>query len=235
MSTTPADTRGATDNLVIRFRQLCRPDEIIQQVLGPRQRKKAVVTEDGCILGPANHNLGYCRVDRKVPGLRKPVKTYAHRVAYELFVGPIPDGLELDHLCRRRNCINPDHLEAVTHAENIARKPKDTSEYQRRGRMVERGECVEAHNLNVVGVNAQGYCLECARVSRRASEARRAGKPVPYKYSPAFCKRGHEYTPENTYTRPDGRGRQCRKCGYEAIKRHGQRYRAFISSFQTEQ
>lgn len=45
----------------------------------------------------------------------------AHRVAYELFVGPVPDGLTLDHLCRVRNCVNPEHLEPVTLAENIDR------------------------------------------------------------------------------------------------------------------
>jgi hypothetical protein len=42
-------------------------------------------------------------------------------VAYELFVGPIPEGLELDHLCRNPSCVNPAHLEAVTHRENVRR------------------------------------------------------------------------------------------------------------------
>ena len=46
----------------------------------------------------------------------------AHRVAYELLVGPIPDGLELDHICNVRRCVNPDHLEPVTHAENHRRR-----------------------------------------------------------------------------------------------------------------
>lgn len=45
----------------------------------------------------------------------------AHRYAYELFVGEIPEGYEVDHLCRVRLCVNPKHLEAVTHQENIRR------------------------------------------------------------------------------------------------------------------
>lgn len=47
--------------------------------------------------------------------------TTAHRIAYMLLVGPIPDGLVLDHLCRVRNCVNPDHLEPVTQEENTRR------------------------------------------------------------------------------------------------------------------
>lgn len=46
---------------------------------------------------------------------------YAHRFAYEHFVGPIPDMYVIDHLCRNPNCCRPDHLEAVTHRENIKR------------------------------------------------------------------------------------------------------------------
>ena len=46
---------------------------------------------------------------------------YAHRISYEVFIGPIPLGLHIDHKCRVRACINPRHLEPVTHAENVRR------------------------------------------------------------------------------------------------------------------
>jgi len=45
----------------------------------------------------------------------------AHRLSYELLIGPIPEGTEIDHVCRNKSCINPDHLEAVTHRENVLR------------------------------------------------------------------------------------------------------------------
>lgn len=50
-----------------------------------------------------------------------PQKLLAHRFAYEWFVGAIPDGLDIDHLCRNRKCVNPDHLEPVTRGENVRR------------------------------------------------------------------------------------------------------------------
>lgn len=45
----------------------------------------------------------------------------AHRISYEAFVGPIPDGLVIDHTCRQKSCVNPEHLEVVTHKENVRR------------------------------------------------------------------------------------------------------------------
>jgi hypothetical protein len=55
----------------------------------------------------------------QIPKTRR--NTGAHRAAYEAAIGPIPDGLDLDHLCRVRCCVNPAHLEPVTRKENLER------------------------------------------------------------------------------------------------------------------
>lgn len=60
----------------------------------------------------------------------RPVR--AHRYAYTLLVGPIPDGLQLDHLCRNRLCVNPGHLEPVTNWENTLRGENFIGAYGRR-------------------------------------------------------------------------------------------------------
>ncbi len=60
------------------------------------------------------------------PGNPGRKKNRAHRYAYELMIGPIPEGLVTDHLCRVRHCVNPEHLELVTTAENTYRGLKGT-------------------------------------------------------------------------------------------------------------
>jgi hypothetical protein len=79
------------------------------------------------------------------PGTRiLPPHTRAHRIAYAAFVGPIPDGFEIDHLCNVRLCCNPAHLEAVTKEENNRR-----SMPQRRlaMRALRRTHCIRGHEL----------------------------------------------------------------------------------------
>lgn len=63
---------------------------------------------------------GYGQLKVKRPDGREGTER-AHRVVYELMVGPIPEGMILDHLCRNRWCVRPDHLEPVTHRTNIFR------------------------------------------------------------------------------------------------------------------
>lgn len=87
-------------------------------------------------------------------------RVQAHRWIYEQRVGPIPDGLQVDHRCRNRRCVNPYHLEPVTGSENVRR-----------------------------GFSARG--------------------------PKRFCKRGHEFTPENTYIFPKRQSKECRTCRQE--------------------
>ena len=83
-----------------------------------------------CAIECTSEDLGPCWLSTYAPTNGYPgvqvsgCRRYVHVVAYELLVGPVPEGLELDHLCRVRHCFNPDHLEPVTHAENIRRAPR---------------------------------------------------------------------------------------------------------------
>ncbi len=76
----------------------------------------------GCWLWLGTPNrFGYGRFSRRVaPGQEQ--RVLAHRMAYELTVGPIPAGLTIDHLCEQTLCVRPDHLEPVTNSENVRRR-----------------------------------------------------------------------------------------------------------------
>lgn len=81
-----------------------------------RFSSKFVIDNNHCWLWTANKSYdGYGRF------MLKGKVRFAHRVAYAAIIGEVGSGKELDHLCRVRHCVNPSHLEAVTHAENVRR------------------------------------------------------------------------------------------------------------------
>lgn len=94
----------------------------------------------------------------------KGVKLFAHRVAYELLVGPIPAGLQLDHLCRNTRCVRPDHLEAVTPRENYLRGVGFVAQNARKTHCPQRHEYDEANTYVYRGMR---YCRECQRERKR--------------------------------------------------------------------
>ncbi|WP_328434558.1 HNH endonuclease signature motif containing protein [Streptomyces sp. NBC_00425] len=132
--------------------------------------------------------------------------TYAHRSSYEALVGPIPDGLEIDHLCVNPPCINPADLEPVTHAENQRRIAERQTACKRQGH-----DWTDPANVRT-RPNGSRYCYACEREAQRRRHTEKTG--VPYRGAQAdrtHCPQGHPYDEENTYRTKRG-GRMCKEC-----------------------
>lgn len=126
--------------------------------------ERYTVNEAGCWIWVGTIDIGgYGRA------VRDKKESKAHRLSYEMHRGPIPAGMFLDHLCRVRACINPDHLEPVTARENLLR------------------------GIGHPAINA----------------------------AKTHCKRGHEFTPDNTYRAPNyPTRRMCKVCSKGARTRY---------------
>ncbi len=98
-------------------------------------------------------------------------KQYAHRLAYEWLVGPIPEGLQLDHLCRVRHCVNPEHLEPVTTQENIRRGLG--SSFNSLKTHCPRGHPYAGDNLYIQPGNGKRKCRTCGRENAHIYRRRR--------------------------------------------------------------
>lgn len=92
----------------------------------------------------------------------------AHRAMFELVNGPVPDGLDLDHLCRNTLCVNPDHLEPVTRRENVLRGEGRSAQNARRT------TCLHGHELTFTKNRRRRFCVICTTArakTRRAAQA----------------------------------------------------------------
>lgn len=99
---------------------------------------------------------------KRVNGTKLPY----HRYLYQLFMGPVPSALQLDHLCRNRWCVNPDHLEPVTRRENILRGISFSAINARKK------ECPHGHSYEEESVNVQLYKQRICRTCKAEANVR---------------------------------------------------------------
>jgi len=123
---------------------------------------------EGCWLwqGAINHDgYGLFWHEEKMRG--------AHRTAFEHWNGKVLEGLELDHLCRNRQCVNPDHLEIVTHKENVQRG---------RSFLGEKTHCPQGHPYSgenlVIRLNGRRTCKICSLEQSRRNHIRERSQKV---------------------------------------------------------
>ena len=146
-----------------------RPRPVLERLLA----KIDVDPGAGCWLwtgGKGANGYGQIGVGSVLDGSRR--LAAVHRVAYEEMVGPIPDGLVLDHLCRTRSCVNPDHLEPVTFEENVRR-----GEAGRHGFNTSKTHCPAGHAYDAANTHikrcGRRECRACARDRYHAKKARK--------------------------------------------------------------
>ena len=131
-------------------------------------KKHTPVPESGCWLWEGltnNRGYGVMSCNGRI--------TYAHRFSFEYYKGPIPTGLELDHLCRVPCCVNPNHLEAVTHRENVLRGTGQVAA------KFKQTHCVNGHELIGYNVRVRNDrpgtrdCRACHNINERDRFRRR--------------------------------------------------------------
>lgn len=126
-------------------------------------KKVHVEPNTGCWLWVGATVYGYGCVKQGDKVLR------AHRVSYERHRGPIPAGLVIDHLCRQRCCVNPDHLEAVPQRDNVLRGESHVARWATRTHC-DRGHAFDSRNT-ITRENGTRRCRECRNARQRKARS----------------------------------------------------------------
>lgn len=175
----------------------------------PRLLARMEVSESGCWLWTGYRSrLGYGQIRYQ----NRAIGT--HRLSYMLLVGPIPEGLVIDHLCRTPACINPAHLEPVPQRVNVLRGESPIA------RQAEQTACGNGHPFTDENtrVDRKGGKRRCRICSRAYYAARRRAEGIPER-DPSVCPNGHSLTPENTYNQAEVGRRRCIQCHELALLR----------------
>ena len=132
----------------------------------------------------------------------------AHRYAYELLVGSIPPELQTDHLCRRRCCVNPQHMEMVTNRVNVLRGVGLSAQNAKKT------HCPAGHTYDSANtyVDKRGIrmCRQCAKLKYRTKRTAAGHIVIPRGQLKPTCVQGHFFTEANTYWH-NGK-RYCKTC-----------------------
>ena len=193
----PIDTRGWCRMHYIRWNRHGDPLTTLRMRGTPQERFWAKVEVTGfCWLWTGTVNPG----GYGVFDTRNEISPLAHRVAYTWLVAEIPEGLVLDHLCRIRRCVNPDHLEPITLLENILRG-YGASANHKRATHCKHGHAFDEANTRILSSGIR-QCIACAEIR----QAKRGKKKRAVR-----CKYGHCFDEANTRVLPSG-VRQCITC-----------------------
>ena len=143
-----------------------KPRPRLRRPIMDRLMEKRRIEENGCWIWTGKLMTGTAAGYGRIHYDGK--NTTVHRIAYELFVGPIPDGLQIDHHCENRSCFNPEHLEAVTSEVNTARGNSWAGINKRKT------ECKRGHEFNdentgwrprsMGRVGMTRFCKVCAKL-----------------------------------------------------------------------
>jgi hypothetical protein len=140
----------------------------------------------------------------------KDVSFLAHRVSWSIFKGKLDPHLVVDHTCRNRRCVNPDHLREVTRRVNALENNIGPA-----AKNILKTKCLKGHNLSgdnlyIDNRNGNRSCVKCRSFN---SSKRNLGLGSGHRNRiKTHCISGHEYSPENTKIKIKKNGKKTRRC-----------------------